>query len=46
MKYWQPIALYAAVLLALYGTREVESVAQRKQFAAQVQLTTSGKSAN
>ena len=46
MKYWQPIALYVAVLLALYGTREVESVAFRKQQAAQFQLATSGKSAN
>ena len=34
MKYWQPIALYVAVVWALYGTREVESVAERTQTAS------------
>ena len=41
MKYWQPIALYAAVLLALYGTREVESTAERTQTVSRI--ATSGK---
>ena len=45
MKYWQPIVLYVAVLLGLYGTREVEAEASRKQFVAQLGGTygTSGK---
>ena len=42
MKYWQPIALYVAVVWALYGTREVESVAERTQTASR--LATSAKS--
>ena len=36
MKYWQPIALYVAVVWALYGTREVESTAERTQTAARM----------
>ena len=34
MKYWQPIVLYVAVLVGLYGTREVEAVAERTQTVA------------
>ena len=41
MKYWQPIALYVAVLLGLYGTREVEAVAERAQTVTR--YGTSGK---
>ena len=41
MKYWQPIALYVAVVWALYGTREVESTAERPQTVSR--FATSGK---
>ena len=34
MKYWQPIVLYVAVLIGLYGTRNVESVVERTQTVA------------
>ena len=41
MKYWQPIVLYVAVLLGLYGTRNVETVAERAQTVSRI--ATSGK---
>ena len=41
MKLWQPIVLYVAVLLGLYGTRNVESVAERTQTVSR--FATSGK---
>ena len=41
MKYWQPIVLYVAVLLGLYGTREVEALAERAQTVSR--FATSGK---
>ena len=34
MKLWQPIVLYVAVLLGLYGTRNVETVMERTQTVA------------